>query len=116
MQRAGWDTEELQTLNSLLVGNSEVNQVRIPTRERLLQELPEGSRRLLERLSLASRGFKRELVLDLAQVSPPISDAGILLDQFIGTWVDQQEKIVFHYRRCCRTMHPARSQRIKGEQ
>jgi hypothetical protein len=91
MQRAGWDTKEFQTLNSLLVGNPEVDQVRSRTRERLLKELPEGSRRLLERLSLALRGFKRELVLDLAQVSPPISDAGILLDQFIGTWIDQQE-------------------------
>lgn len=92
MQRAGWDTEEFRTLNSLLVGNSEVDQVRGRTRERLLKELPEGSRRLLERLALASRGFRRELVLDLAQISPPISDAGILFDQLIGTWIDQQEK------------------------
>ncbi|WP_027834191.1 hypothetical protein [Maritalea myrionectae] len=92
MQRAGWDTNEFRTLNSILVGNPEVDQVRSRTRERLLQELPEGSRRLLERLSLASRGFKRELVLDLAQVSPPISDAGILFDQFVGAWVDQQER------------------------
>jgi hypothetical protein len=92
MQRAGWDTNEFQTLNSMLVGNPEVDQVRSRTRERLLQELPEESRRLLERLSLASHGFKRELVLDIARVSPPISDAGILLDQFVGTWIDQQEK------------------------
>ncbi|PLX37592.1 MAG: hypothetical protein C0606_04685 [Hyphomicrobiales bacterium] len=92
MQRAGWDTNEFRTLNSMLVGNPEVDQVRSRTRERLLQELPEGSRRLLERLSLASRGFRRELVLDLAQVSPPISDAGMLFDQLVGTWIDQQEK------------------------
>lgn len=92
MQRGGWDTDEFRTLSSLLVGNPEIDQVRGRTRERLLQELPEGSRRLLERLSLASRGFKRELVLDLAQVSPPIADAGILFDQLIGTWINQQEK------------------------
>lgn len=92
MQREGWDTGELRTLNSLLIGNPEIDQVRARTRERLLQGLPEGSRRLLERLSLASRGFKRELVLDVAQVSPPIPDAGIRFDQFIGAWIDQQER------------------------
>lgn len=92
MQRAGWDAGEFRTLNSLLIGNSEVNQVRARTRERLLKELPEGSRRLLERLSLTSRGFKRSLVLDLAQVNPRVADGGILFEQLIGSWIDQQEK------------------------
>ena len=92
MRRAGWDEAEFRTLNSLLLGNPEIDQVRSRTRDRLLRELPEASRRLLERVSLALRGFKRELVLDLAQVNPPISDAGILLDQFIGTWIDQHGK------------------------
>lgn len=92
MQQSGWDKEEFRTLDSLLIGNSQVDQVRSRTRERLLQELPEGSRRILERLSLASCGFTRSLVLDIAQVAPAVSDGGILFDQLIGSWVDQQEK------------------------
>jgi hypothetical protein len=92
MQRGGWDKAEFRTLNSLLIGNAEVDQVRARTRERLLKELPEGGRRLLERLSLASRGFRRSLMLDVAQVKPVVPEAGILFDQLLGSWIDQQEK------------------------
>ncbi len=91
MQRSGWDINEFQTLRSLMVGNSELDQVRAQTRQRLLKGLPEGSRRLLERLSLTTGGFKRSLVLDMAQVDPAIADGGTLFDHLIGSWIDQQE-------------------------
>ncbi|TKT75827.1 hypothetical protein [Aquamicrobium sp. LC103] len=89
MQISGWNVEEFKTLNSLFVGNPEVKQVRAQTRARLLRELPEGSRRLLERLSVTSFAFRRALAVDLARMTPPISDGGILFEQLIGTWVDQ---------------------------
>ncbi|WP_141137817.1 hypothetical protein [Actibacterium lipolyticum] len=55
-----------------------------------------SSRRLIERLSLKTGSFKRELAFYLAKVSPTIPDAGIVLDSLIGSWVDQQEGDRFH--------------------
>lgn len=92
MQNSGWDTNEFRTLTSLLGGNAAVEQVRARTRERLLNELPEGGRRLLERLSLKSGDFRRSFVLDMAQVAPALPDSGIVFDRLIGSWVDQQER------------------------
>jgi hypothetical protein len=92
MQNNGWDMNEFRTLNSLLDGNTAVEQVRARTRERLLNELPEGGRRLLERLSLKIGGFRRNFVLDIAQVAPAVPDGGIVFDRLIGSWVDQQER------------------------
>ncbi len=92
MQNNGWDKSEFITFNSLLGGNPAVEQIRVRSRERLLNELPEGSRRLLERLSLKSGSFKRSFVLDMAQISPVVSDGGIIFDHLIGSWVDQHER------------------------
>lgn len=89
MQRAGWNVDEFRTLNSLLVGNPDVKQVRAQTRERLLRELPKGSLCLLERLSVTSSAFRRALAVDLARMSPAIPNGGILFEQLIGTWIDQ---------------------------
>jgi hypothetical protein len=89
MQRSGWNVREFKTLNSLLVGNPEVKQVRAQTRARLLRELPEGSRRLLERLSVTSLAFRRALAVDLARMAPAIPDGGIHFEHLIGTWIDQ---------------------------
>ncbi|MFA5942295.1 MAG: hypothetical protein WC798_01340 [Candidatus Paceibacterota bacterium] len=92
MQNNGWDTSEFRTLNALLVGNTAVEEVRSRTRERLLNELPEGGRRLLERLSLKLGSFQRGFVLDMAQIAPGVPDGGIVFDRLIGSWVDQQER------------------------
>lgn len=91
IQNNCWDSSELSNLNSLLTGNTAVEQVRARTRERLLNDLPEGGRRLLERLSLKMGSFRRNLVLEIAQISPEVPDGGIIFDQLIGSWVDQQE-------------------------
>ena len=53
--------------------------------------MPESNRRLIERLSLKTGGFSRELAIDLGKLEPQISDAGIVLDTLIGSWVDQLE-------------------------
>lgn len=91
MAASGWNPKELQTLNSLLTGSPAVNEVRKRTRERLLRDLPDTARRLIERLSLKAGGFGRELALDLSNVEPPIRDAGIVLDSLTGSWIDQHE-------------------------
>ncbi|MCK5245181.1 MAG: hypothetical protein KAJ90_07920 [Desulfobacterales bacterium] len=92
MQNSEWDINEFRTLNSLLDRDTAVEQVRARTRERLLNEMPEGGRRLIERLSLKSGGFRRSFVLDMAQVAPAVPDGGIVFDRLIGSWVDQQER------------------------
>ncbi len=96
MAASGWPVKELQTLNSLIVGSSAIDDVRKRTRQRLLDDLPASSRQLLERLSLKVGGFSRELVLDVAKVAPPISDPGVVLDSLCGSWIDQDESDRFN--------------------
>ena len=92
MQNSGWDISEFKTLNSLLYRDTEIEQVRARTRERLFNEMSEGGRRLIERLSLKSGSFRRSFVLDMAQIAPVVADGGIVFDRMVGSWVDQQEK------------------------
>ena len=91
MTAAGWNPKEFQTLDALLGGSPAIAEVRKHTRHRLLTDLPQTSRRLIERLSLKSGGFSRELAIDLGNLEPNIPDAGIVLETLIGSWVDQQE-------------------------
>ncbi len=92
LQNLDWDVKEFQTLNSLLEGTTEIDNIRKKTRERLLSELPDNSRRILERLSVKAGSFNRDFLLSLSQISPVIQDAGIIFDSLIGTWIDQLEK------------------------
>ena len=91
MVAAGWNPKELQTLDALIQGSPAISEVRKRTRQRLLTDMPESTRRFIERLSLKTGGFRRELAIDLGKLDPPISDAGIVLDTLTGSWVDQLE-------------------------
>jgi len=91
MKTSNWSIEEFRTLSFLLQKNNSVEKVKKKTRERLLHELSTSARELIERISLISGKFDRNLVLDLALVSPKVTDAGITFDQLIGAWVDQHE-------------------------
>ena len=91
MVASGWNPKELQTLDALLLEAPAISEVRKHTRERLLTDMPESTRRLIERLSLKTGGFSRELAIDLGKLDPPISDAGIVLDTLTGSWADQLE-------------------------
>ncbi len=91
MNASGWNTKELQSLGALIRGSPAIGEVRKRTRERLLRDMLPTSRRLIERLSLKAGGFSRELAIDLGKIEPKISDAGIVLEALVGSWVDQQE-------------------------
>ena len=91
MDASGWDPKELQTLNALLLESPAISEVRKRTRERLLKDMPKATRQLIERLSLKTGGFSRELAIDIGKLEPQISDTGIVLDTLIGSWVDQLE-------------------------
>ncbi len=91
MAASGWDLKELQTLDALLLEPPAIGEVRKRTRERLLKDMLPTSRRLIERLSLKTGGFSKELAIDLGKLEPQIPDTGIVLETLIGSWVDQQE-------------------------
>ena len=91
MVASAWNPEELRTLDALLLESPAISEVRKRTRERLLSGMPESTRRLIERLSLKTGGFSRELAIDLGKLEPQISDTGIVLDTLTGSWVDQLE-------------------------
>lgn len=91
MAASGWDPSDFQNLDDLLLGSPAVEDVRKRTRERLLNDLPQLSRQLIERISLKTGSFTRELVVDLGKVEPTIPNAGIILETLTGSWVDQQE-------------------------
>lgn len=91
MANRGWNRSEATTMSDLFSGSEEVETVRRETRERLLRELPETSRRLLERLSLKLGPFRRDFVLEAAKIEPEIPDGGIVFDGLLGSWIDQQD-------------------------
>lgn len=92
MAKGNWSIEEFKTLDSLFQKNESVEKVKKKTRGRLLHELPSSARKLIERVSLITGKFDKNLVLDLALLTPEIEDGGIIFDQLIGSWVDQHEK------------------------
>jgi hypothetical protein len=91
LKQREWPREELRTLVSLLEGNPAIEEERLVCRRRLLKELPTGSLALLQRLSLHLGNFTRRLALDISSVAPAIPNAGFLLDDLIGPWVDQPD-------------------------
>jgi hypothetical protein len=91
MKKSKWSIEEFRTFNSLLQRNVTVEKVKKKTRERLLHELPASAREIVERISLITGRFDRNLVLDLALLPPKIADAGITFDSLVGAWIDQHE-------------------------
>ena len=95
LQSNQWDENELLSMNSLLKGNSATEQVKASTRQRLYEELPDKSRKLLERLSLKLGSFDRNLVLKISEIDPSIPEPGNVLDQLVGSWIDQQAQDQF---------------------
>ncbi|GLQ33429.1 hypothetical protein [Litoribrevibacter albus] len=95
MKKSKWSIEEFRTLNSLLQKNETVERVKKKTRERLLHELPASAREIVERVSLITGRFDRNLVLDLALLPPKIANAGITFDSLVGSWIDQHEMDCF---------------------
>ena len=91
MANRDWDLTEVGTMSALFTGNEEIEAVRRETRERLLQELPKTARKLLERLSLKLGSFGRDFVVEVAALDIRIDDGGIIFDQLLGSWIDQQD-------------------------
>lgn len=84
-----WPFDELQNLNALLGGNSEISKVRNETRKRLVGSLKSDQLDLLARITLIPGKFDREIVLEIADGDPPIPNAGYAFDALIGPWINE---------------------------
>lgn len=84
----GWPQSEL--LDGILDGRGprDVEAEQEATRLRLFDELPDGPRSLLYRLSLMTSAFDRDLAMALGTAPPPITEAGAALDLLSGPWLE----------------------------
>lgn len=89
VQSRGWPESELSALLKHGRSSKDILQEKATTRNRLVNSVPETSRTLLYRLSLGIGGFDRKTVFKLGKLSPPLSNAGEILDQLIGPWIDE---------------------------
>ncbi len=83
----GWPKDEL----SIALGAptlDDIEAVRTQARKRLLNSLPEDTRRLLFRLSLLIGRFERKLAVKLAALIPAMGFASDKLDVLVGPWID----------------------------
>lgn len=95
LRTRGWPLGDFADLQKLLGNNPAVEEVRVDSRKRLLRELAPASLSLLERLSLYAGAFDRASVLAIADTPPPIAQAGLVLDDLVGPWVDQVDATHF---------------------
>ncbi|WP_448662852.1 hypothetical protein ACG3SL_19800 [Sphingomonas sp. CJ20] len=84
----GWPPADLSALAPAGGGLQDVAEERIATRACLIGSVPEASRALLYRLSLAIGRFDRRTALALSELEPAIASPGEALDPLIGPWID----------------------------
>ena len=85
----GWLDDELSLLIQPGGVSEDIRRERDTTRGLLISSVPESSRSLLYRLSLAIAKFDRAAAIKLGSIEPRIANAGEALDFLIGPWVDQ---------------------------
>ncbi|MEZ0001628.1 hypothetical protein [Sinorhizobium fredii] len=90
-----WPFEELENLNALLGGNTEIAKVREETRRRLVASLRPEELDLLTRLTLVPGKFDRPIVLQIGEGDPRILNAGLAFDSLVGPWVDETYEGVY---------------------
>ena len=89
LQSRGWPAAELEALLQIGGSSGDIQYEKASTRARLIGSIPEASRALLYRLSLAIGKFDRRTALKLGQLDPKIESPGEALDQLIGPWIDE---------------------------
>jgi hypothetical protein len=84
----GWSAAELAALAPAGSGLADVADERAAARTRLISSVPETSRALLYRLSLAIGRFDRRTALALGALDTAILNAGEALDPLVGPWIE----------------------------
>ncbi|SMC14059.1 tetratricopeptide repeat protein [Roseovarius aestuarii] len=88
LSRRGWPNEEFQSLNALIGRDSALEQARQDIRRRVLEELPQDSRRLLYRMEIGSGTLDEQALTMICQVSPSIDMPGEAMEPLLGPWVE----------------------------
>ncbi len=86
--KRGWPVEEIEAVVSRGLSSDDTETTRKEAQRSLVAALPEGTRNLLYRLSIATGRFDRSLALTIGEVSPAVSQAGECLDQLVGPWLE----------------------------
>ncbi|MGU3422633.1 hypothetical protein [Methylobacterium sp. D54C] len=87
LSQAGWGRGALAALLGGAQGGDVAGERRA-ARQRLMAAMPVDSTRLLLRMSLVEGGFDRALALAVAELSPQVPLAGMVLDRLVGPWIE----------------------------
>ena len=91
----GWPVEEIKDILDCGLSSGDITAAREAARRSLVSALPEGTRNLLYRLSLAIGHFDRSLALAIGEISPPVVQTGECIDQLVGAWLESVGKDQF---------------------
>lgn len=89
--RRGWP---MPTVTDVLETPQEITDERQLARQ-LLQELDDSEVELLYRLSLASQPFRKDQVVAVGAIVPPVSRPGDKFDALVGPWIEPAGKRYF---------------------
>ena len=88
MMAGGWPAEEIGNIIKTGLRSKDIAAAREAARRYLVSALPEGTRRLLYRLSLTSGAFGRSLALAIGDVPAAVPQTGECLDHLVGPWIE----------------------------
>ena len=102
----GWPVGEIETVVDRGLSSNDTDAAREAARRSLVSTLPEGTRNLLYRLSIATGRFNRSLALTIGEISPSVSQAGECLDQLVGPWIEAVGRDTFRVSPLARSFGP----------
>ena len=88
MMAGGWPAEEIGNIIKTGLRSKDIAAAREAARRYFVSALPEGTRRLLYRLSLTSGAFGRSLALAIGDVPAAVPQTGECLDHLVGPWIE----------------------------
>ena len=91
----GWPVKEMKDILDSGLSSGDITATREAARRRLVSALPEGTRTLLYRLSLAIGHFDRSLALAIGEIPPAVVQSGECMDQLVGPWLESAGKDLF---------------------
>jgi hypothetical protein len=94
LEQSSWDYS-LTTIDGLLTGEP-VKETLEFSRRNLIRQLNNSEKELLYRLSIVGDSITREQALEIAYISPKITNPGNVLDYLTGPWLEQFENQKFN--------------------
>ena len=91
----GWPIKEMKDIVDSGLSSGDITAARDSARRSLVSALPEGTRSLLYRLSLAIGHFDRSIALAMGEISPPVVQTGECMDQLFGPWLESVGKDLY---------------------